>query len=39
VRHAGGCLGALEISYDFKKRDDDRSGVPVGFAGRFDDEM
>lgn len=39
VRRAGGCLGALEISDDFKKRDDDRSGVPVGFAGRFDDEM
>ena len=39
VRRAGGCLGALEISDDFKKRGDDRSGVPVGFAGRFDDEM
>ena len=38
-RRAGGCLGALEISDDFKKRGDDRSGVPVGFAGRFDDEM
>lgn len=39
VRRAGGCLGALEISDDFKKRDDERNGVPVGFAGRFDDEM
>lgn len=39
VRRAGGCLGALEISDDFKKRDDERNGVPVGFAGQFDDEM
>jgi hypothetical protein len=41
ARRAGGCLGALEISDDFKKRGrgDESSGVSVGFAGRFDDEM
>ena len=39
ARRAGGCLGALEISDDFKKRGDERCGVSVGFAGRFDDEM